>query len=77
MNSFDIPITAGYVPYRNPYFGLFLYGGLVVVRPCWATTTWVAADEGLESMPSLGRFCVDGYRAAVRPSRVNTCASSW
>lgn len=29
MNSFDIPITAGYVPYRNPYFGLFLYGGLV------------------------------------------------
>ena len=29
MNSFDIPITAGYVPYRNPYFGVFLYGGLV------------------------------------------------
>ncbi|NNE19172.1 MAG: hypothetical protein HKN10_11930, partial [Myxococcales bacterium] len=29
MNSFDIPITAGYVPYRNPYFGIFLYGGLV------------------------------------------------
>jgi len=29
MNSFDIPMTVGYVPYRNPYFGLFLYGGLV------------------------------------------------
>ena len=29
MNSFDIPITAGYVPYRNPYFGIFFYGGLV------------------------------------------------
>ncbi|MBW1907633.1 MAG: hypothetical protein JRJ24_20535 [Deltaproteobacteria bacterium] len=29
MNSFEIPMTAGYVPYRNPYFGLFLYGGLV------------------------------------------------
>lgn len=29
MNSFDLPITAGYVPYANPYFKLFLYGGLV------------------------------------------------
>lgn len=29
MNSFDIPITAGYVPYRNPFFGVWIYGGLV------------------------------------------------
>ncbi|MGB8221471.1 MAG: hypothetical protein WCF10_02735, partial [Polyangiales bacterium] len=25
----EIPMTAGYVPYANPYFKLFLYGGLV------------------------------------------------
>lgn len=29
MNSLDIPMTAGYIPYANPYFKLFLYGGLV------------------------------------------------
>ncbi|KPK16635.1 MAG: hypothetical protein AMJ62_04615 [Myxococcales bacterium SG8_38] len=29
MNSLDFPITAGYIPYANPYFKLFLYGGLV------------------------------------------------
>jgi len=29
MNSLEIPMLAGYVPYRNPYFKLFLYGGLV------------------------------------------------
>jgi len=29
MNSLEIPMTAGYVPYKNPYFKVFLYGGLV------------------------------------------------
>jgi hypothetical protein len=29
MNSLDFPMTAGYIPYANPYFKLFLYGGLV------------------------------------------------
>ena len=29
MNSLELPLTAGYVPYANPYFKLFLYGGLV------------------------------------------------
>jgi hypothetical protein len=29
MNSLEIPLTAGYVPYANPYFKLFLYGGWV------------------------------------------------
>jgi hypothetical protein len=29
MNSLEIPITAGYVPYKNPYFKLFLYAGWV------------------------------------------------
>lgn len=29
MNSLDIPITAGYVPYANPLFKIFLYGGWV------------------------------------------------
>jgi len=29
MNSLEIPMTAGYVPYANPYFKVFLYGGLV------------------------------------------------
>jgi len=29
MNSLEIPLTAGYVPYKNPYFKIFLYGGWV------------------------------------------------
>ena len=29
MNSLEIPLTAGYVPYANPYFKLFIYGGWV------------------------------------------------
>ena len=29
MNQLEIPLTAGYVPYANPYFKLFLYEGLV------------------------------------------------
>ncbi len=29
MNQLEIPLTAGYVPYANPYFKIFLYGGWV------------------------------------------------
>lgn len=29
MNQLEIPLTAGYVPYANPYFKLFLYAGWV------------------------------------------------
>ncbi|NNE17955.1 MAG: hypothetical protein HKN10_05690, partial [Myxococcales bacterium] len=29
MNQLEIPLTAGYVPYKNPYFKIFFYGGLV------------------------------------------------
>ena len=29
MNQLEIPLTAGYVPYKNPYFKLFFYGGWV------------------------------------------------
>ena len=29
MNQLEIPLTAGYVPYKNPYFKIFLYGGWV------------------------------------------------
>ena len=29
MNSLEIPLTVGYVPYANPYFKLFIYGGWV------------------------------------------------
>jgi len=29
MNSLEIPLTAGWVPYANPYFKIFLYGGWV------------------------------------------------
>lgn len=29
MNSLEIPLTAGYVPYANPYFKFFLYAGWV------------------------------------------------
>jgi hypothetical protein len=29
MNSFQLPLILGYIPYRVPKFGLFLYGGYV------------------------------------------------
>jgi hypothetical protein len=29
VNSFELPINAGYIPYKNSYFKLFLYGGYV------------------------------------------------
>ena len=29
MNQLEIPLTAGYVPYANPYFKIFFYGGWV------------------------------------------------
>jgi len=29
MNQMEIPLTAGYRPYANPYFKIFVYGGLV------------------------------------------------
>ena len=29
MNQMEIPLTAGYRPYGNPYFKIFVYGGLV------------------------------------------------
>jgi hypothetical protein len=29
MNQLEIPLIAGYVPYANPYFKLFVYGGWV------------------------------------------------
>jgi hypothetical protein len=29
MNQLEIPLIAGYVPYKNPYFKLFVYGGWV------------------------------------------------
>ena len=41
MNSLEIPLTAGYVPYANPYFKLFLYGGWVSTFNLRASsTTW-------------------------------------
>lgn len=27
--SFELPLLAGYIPYKDPYFKLYLYGGLV------------------------------------------------
>jgi hypothetical protein len=29
VNSFQLPLNAGYIPFKSPYFKLFLYGGLV------------------------------------------------
>jgi hypothetical protein len=29
VNSFELPVNIGYIPYKNSYFKLFLYGGYV------------------------------------------------
>jgi hypothetical protein len=64
MNSFDIPITAGYVPYRNPYFGLFLYGGLVNKFNIRGFVETDGSRKGLKFKPREADFVI--YQIGLR-----------
>ena len=64
MNSFDIPITAGYVPYRNPYFGIFLYGGLVNKFNIRGFVETNGSRKGLKFKPKEAEFII--YQVGLR-----------
>jgi hypothetical protein len=64
MNSFDIPMTAGYVPYRNPYFGLFLYGGLVNKFNIRGFVETNGSRKGLKFKPRDADFVI--YQIGLR-----------
>jgi len=64
MNSFDIPITAGYAPYRNPYFGLFLYGGLVNKFNIRGFVETNGSRKGLKFKPRDADFVI--YQIGLR-----------
>jgi hypothetical protein len=61
MNSMEIPLTAGYVPYKNPYFKLFLYGG-------WVSTFNIRGFVDLNEDRKAYRFKpkdIPGYPLAI------------
>jgi hypothetical protein len=64
MNSFEIPITAGYVPYRNPYFAIFLYGGLVNKFNIRGFVETNGSRKGLKFKPKDADFVI--YQAGLR-----------
>jgi hypothetical protein len=64
MNSFDIPMTAGYVPYRNPYFKLFLYGGLVNKFNIRGFVETNGSRKGLKFKPREADFVI--YQIGLR-----------
>jgi hypothetical protein len=68
MNSLEIPLTAGYVPYKNPYFKLFLYGG-------WVRRYW-REPEGFEvqtkGCPRVSLLDLRGGLSGWHPVRFGT-----
>jgi hypothetical protein len=64
MNSFDIPITAGYVPYRNAYFKIFFYGGLVNKFNIRGFIEAGGSRKGLKFKPRDANFVI--YQVGMR-----------
>ena len=61
MNQLEIPLTAGYVPYANPYFKIFLYGG-------WVSTFNIRGFVDLNGNRKALRFKpkdIPGYPLAI------------
>jgi len=61
MNSLEIPLTGGYVPYQNPYFKIFLYGG-------WVSSFNIRGFVDLEGNRKALRFKpkdIPGYPLAI------------
>jgi hypothetical protein len=67
VNSFELPFHAGYVPYKNSYFKLFLYGGYVnhFNTKILATVEVPGEpDEGLKLRPKEADLAI--YQAIAR-----------
>lgn len=60
MNQLEIPLTAGYRPYANPYFKIFFYGGLVNTFNIRGFVELDGRRKGLRFRPGD----VPGYRIA-------------
>lgn len=63
VNSFQLPINAGYIPFKSPYFKLFLYAGFVnqfntrvLERRDGARYGYKPRDRGLPIYQALARF---------------------
>ncbi len=61
MNQLEIPLTAGYVPYKNPYFKIFLYGGWVSTFNIRGFVELDGRRKGLQFKPKD----IPGYPLAI------------
>jgi hypothetical protein len=51
MNQMEIPLTAGFRPYANPYFKIFFYGGLVNTFNIRGFVEFDGSRKGLRFQP--------------------------
>ncbi len=61
MNQLEIPLTAGYVPYKNPYFKIFFYGGWVSTFNLRGFVELDGDRKGLQFKPKE----IPGYPLAI------------
>ena len=61
MNQLEIPLTAGYVPYKNPYFKLFIYGGWVSTFNLRGFVDYMGNRKALKFKPKD----IPGYPLAI------------
>lgn len=64
VNSFELPFIVGYIPYKNPYFKVFLYAGyvnhfnakIIVTREGEPSLKLRPKDDDLAVYQALARF---------------------
>ncbi len=67
MNQMEIPLTAGYRPYANPYFKIFVYGGLVNTFNIRGFVELDGRRKGLKFRPGdVPGYSVAPYLAGAR-----------
>ena len=67
MNQMEIPLTAGYRPYANPYFKIFVYGGLVNTFNIHGFVELDGRRKGLQFRPKeVPGYTVAPYLAGAR-----------
>ena len=67
MNQFELPLTAGYRAYANPYFKIFFYGGLVNTFNIRGFVELDGARKGLRFRPrDVPGYTIAPYLAGAR-----------
>jgi hypothetical protein len=67
MNQMEIPLTAGYRPYANPYFKIFVYGGLVNTFNIRGFVELDGQRKGLQFRPGdVPGYTIAPYLAGAR-----------